>query len=152
MCVRPDLSLDEQRFIQAEEDLIEKVEKNLHDVNNVAITPPSRNGKRQRYQSINSTNQSYDRDKKNEAHILKRIDELKSDGKWTNQRLAKCLEPNKRKTHWDYLLDEMRWLAEDFELEKRWKQAMAKKLSLAVLKYFRDKQQAENQQQREEFK
>ncbi|CAF1240413.1 unnamed protein product [Adineta steineri] len=152
MCDRPDLSLDEQRFIQAEEDLIEKVEKNLHDVNNVTITPPSRNGKRQRYQSINSTNQSYDRDKKNEAHILKRIDELKSDGKWTNQRLAKCLEPNKRKTHWDYLLDEMRWLAEDFELEKRWKQAMAKKLSLAVLKYFRDKQQAENQQQREEFK
>ena len=41
----------------------------------------------------------------NPAHILKRIDELKSDGKWTNQRLAKCLEPNKRKTHWDYLLD-----------------------------------------------
>src|ERR1700722_15580574 len=30
---RPDLSLDEQRFIQAEEDLIEKVEKNLHDIN-----------------------------------------------------------------------------------------------------------------------
>ncbi|CAF4576709.1 unnamed protein product, partial [Rotaria magnacalcarata] len=34
MCDRPDLSLDEQRFIQAEEDLIEKVEKNLHDSNN----------------------------------------------------------------------------------------------------------------------
>jgi E1A-binding protein p400 len=100
---------------------------------------------------MNSNNQSFDR-VKHETHILKRIDELKSDGKWTNQRLGKCLEPNKRKTHWDYLLDEMRWLAEDFELEKRWKQAMAKKLSLAVLKYFRDKTQAENQQQREEFK
>jgi SNF2 family DNA or RNA helicase len=151
MCDRPDLSLDEQRFIQAEEDLIEKVEKNLHDTNNISLTPPSRNGKRQRYHSINSTNQSFDR-VKHETHILKRIDELKSDGKWTNQRLAKCLEPNKRKTHWDYLLDEMRWLAEDFALEKRWKQAMAKKLSLAVLKYFRDKHQAEDQQQREETK
>jgi hypothetical protein len=151
MCDRPDLSLPEQRFIQAEEDLIEKVEKNLHDINHVSSTPPSRNGKRQRYQSINSTNQSFDR-VKHETHILKRIDELKSDGKWTNQRLGKCLEPTKRKTHWDYLLDEMRWLAEDFELEKRWKQAMAKKLSLAVLKYFRDKIQTENQQQREEFK
>ncbi|UJR37799.1 hypothetical protein I4U23_030490 [Adineta vaga] len=151
MCDRPDLSLDEQRFIQAEEDLIEKVEKNLHDTNNIPSTPPSRNGKRQRYQSINFTNQSFDR-VKHETHILKRIDELKSDGKWTNQRLGKCLEPNKRKTHWDYLLDEMRWLAEDFELEKRWKQAMARKLSLAVLKYFRDKQNRENQQQREEIK
>jgi SNF2 family DNA or RNA helicase len=151
MCNRPDLSLDEQRFIQAEEDLIEKVEKNLHDTNHIPSTPPSRNGKRQRCQSINSTNQSFDR-VKHETHILKRIDELKSDGKWTNQRLAKCLEPNKRKTHWDYLLDEMRWLAEDFLLEKRWKQAMAKKLSLAVLKYFRDKNQAENQQKREQIK
>jgi SNF2 family DNA or RNA helicase len=148
ICDRPDLSSDEQRFIQAEEDLIEKVEKNLHDINH---TPPSRNGKRQRIHSITSTNQSFDR-VKHETHILKRIDELKSDGKWTNQRLGKCLEPNKRKTHWDYLLDEMRWLAEDFALEKRWKQAMAKKLSLAVLKYFREKTHAENQQQREELK
>jgi E1A-binding protein p400 len=151
MCHRPDVSLDEQRFIQTEEDLIEKVEKNLHDINHIPSTPPSRNGKRQRYQSMNSTNQSFDR-VKHETHILKRIDELKSDGKWTNQRLAKCLEPNKRKTHWDYLLDEMRWLAEDFLLEKRWKQTMAKKISLAVLKYFREKNQFENYQQREQIK
>ncbi|CAF4789948.1 unnamed protein product [Rotaria sp. Silwood1] len=160
MCDRPDLSLDEQRFIQAEEDLIEKVEKNLHDINNTSFTPftsssvsvsSSRCGKRQRYQSINSSNQSFDRIK-HETHILKRIDELKSDGKWTNQRLAKCLEPKKRKTHWDYLLDEMRWLAEDFILEKRWKQEMAKKLSIAVLKYFHDKNQLKNQQQHNEYK
>lgn len=162
MCDRPDLSLDEQRFIQAEEDLIEKVEKNIRDINNVSSstsqiplpsTPSSssRHGKRQRYQSMSSLNQSFDRGK-HETHILKRIEELKSDGKWTNQRLAKCLEPNKRKSHWDYLLDEMRWLAEDFELEKRWKQAMAKKISLAVLKYFQNKNQLENQQQSNEMK
>ncbi|CAF1168843.1 unnamed protein product [Rotaria sordida] len=156
MCDRSNLSLDEQRFIQAEEDLIEKVEKNLHDINNTSSsTPPSssssRCGKRPRYQSINSSNQSFDRIK-HEAHILKRIDELKSDGKWTNQRLAKCIEPKKRKTHWDYLLDEMCWLAEDFLLEKRWKQEMAKKLSLAVLKYFRDKNYLENQKQHNEYK
>ena len=77
---RPEFSIDEQRFIQTEEDLIEKVEKNLHDTNQMPSTPPSRNGKRQRYQSINSTNQSFDR-AKHKIHILKRIDELESDGK-----------------------------------------------------------------------
>ena len=46
----------------------------------------------------------------------------------------------------------MRWLAEDFAHEKRWKQMMAKKLSLAILKYFREKNQAESQQQRDEMK
>ena len=148
---RPDLSIDEQRFIQAEEDLIEKAERNLHGSHQSAPTTPSRNGKRQRVQSINGSNSSFDR-VKHETHILKRIDELKSDGKWTNQRLGKCLEPDKRKTHWDYLLDEMRWLAEDFALEKRWKQAMAKKVSLAVLKYFREKNQVNTLQQRDESK
>ena len=143
-------SQDEQHFIQTEEDLIEKVGKNLQDFNHLPSPSPSRNGKRQRYQSVNSTNQSFDR-VKHETHILKRIEELKSDGKWTNQRLAKCLEPNKRKTHWDYLLDEMRWLAEDFLLEKRWKQAMAKKIALAVQKYFREKNLIENYQQREQI-
>ena len=148
---RPGLSIDEQRFIQAEEDLIEKAERNFHGSHQSAPTTPSRNGKRQRVQSINGSNASFDR-VKHETHILKRIDELKSDGKWTNQRLGKCLEPDKRKTHWDYLLDEMRWLAEDFALEKRWKQAMAKKVSLAVLTYFREKNQVGALQQREETK
>lgn len=137
---RTDLSIDEQRFIKAEEELIEKVEKNLQDMN---VTLESKQ------QQPNQ--QSVDR-VKHESDILKRIDHFKSQGKWSNQRLVRFLEPKKRKTHWDYLLDEMRWLAEDFAHEKRWKQMMAKKLSLAILKYFREKNQAENQQQRDEMK
>ena len=144
---RTDLSIDEQRFIQAEEDLIEKAEKNLYDIHHnsppTSSLPSSRLGKRQRIQSISSMASPVVDRVKHESHILKRIEELKVDGKWTAQRLAKCLEPNKRKTHWDYLLDEMRWLAEDFQCEKRWKKAMAKKISQAVLKYFRDKNQIE---------
>jgi E1A-binding protein p400 len=136
---RTDLSLDEQRFIKAEQELIEKVEKNLQDIN-TSLTSKQLPNK-----------VSVDR-VKHESDILKRIDSLKSNGKWSNQRLVKCLEPKKRKTHWDYLLDEMRWLAEDFAHEKRWKQMMAKKLSLAILKYFREKNQAETQQQRDEIK
>jgi SNF2 family DNA or RNA helicase len=136
---RTDLSVDEQRFIKAEEELIEKVEKNLQDINS-SLTSKQLSNKL-----------SVDR-VKHESDILKRIDHLKSNGKWSNQRLVKFLEPKKRKTHWDYLLDEMRWLAEDFAHEKRWKQMMAKKLSLAILKYFREKNQAETQQQRDEIK
>jgi E1A-binding protein p400 len=136
---RTDLSTDEQRFIKSEEDLIAKVEKNLQDINTSLTLKP------------NPIKLSVDR-VKHESDVLKRIDELKSQGKWSNQRLVKFLEPKKRKTHWDYLLDEMRWLAEDFAHEKRWKQMMAKKLSLAILKYFREKNQAESQQQRDEIK
>ena len=143
-----DPSSDEQRFIQAEEDLIEKAEKNLCDVNQGTCNSSIRQGKRQRLQSASGISPSLDR-AKHETHILKRIEELKSDGKWTPHRLAKCLEPVKRKTHWDYLLDEMRWLSEDFILEKRWKQMMAKKISLAVMKYFQNRNQNGSEQQRD---
>ncbi|CAF2050843.1 unnamed protein product [Rotaria magnacalcarata] len=136
---RTDLSIDEQRFIKSEQDLIDKVEKNLQDINQ-SLTMKQIPSKL-----------SVDR-VQHESDILKRIDELKTHGKWSNQRLVKYIEPKKRKTHWDYLLDEMRWLAEDFAHEKRWKQMMAKKLSLAILKYFREKNQAESQQQRDEIK
>jgi hypothetical protein len=44
-------------------------------------------------------------------------------------------EPPRNKCHWDYLLGECEWLANDFVREKAWKVKMAKKLSQAVLKY-----------------
>lgn len=41
--------------------------------------------------------------------------------------------PRRRKTHWDYILEEMRWLATDFVEERKWKAASARTLSTAVL-------------------
>ena len=41
--------------------------------------------------------------------------------------------PNRRKTQWDYLLEEMAWMAEDFKQERVWKEAAARGLSLSVL-------------------
>ena len=137
---RTDLSLEEQRFIQSEEELIKKVERNLQEMHSSWLITADP-----------SAQSSLDR-VKHESDILKRIEHLKSEGKWSNPRLTKVNEPKKRKTHWDYLLDETKWLAEDFAHEKRWKQMMAKKLSLAILRHFREKNQAETQQQRDEMK
>lgn len=41
--------------------------------------------------------------------------------------------PRRRKTHWDYLLEEMRWLATDFVEERKWKTASARTLGSAVV-------------------
>jgi len=40
--------------------------------------------------------------------------------------------PRRRKTHWDYLLEEMRWLATDFVEERKWKAASARTIASAV--------------------
>lgn len=71
-----------------------------------------------------------------DAEILKRVNELQKMGVWSPKRIPKVPEPPRNKVHWDYLLAEMTWLANDFKEERKWKIALAKKVSKAVLKYF----------------
>ena len=66
---------------------------------------------------------------KQEATVLKRVSELTNEGLWSSKRLPKVHEPARKKTHWDYLLEEMHWLATDFAQERRWKKAAARKVS-----------------------
>jgi HSA len=39
----------------------------------------------------------------------------------------------RRKTHWDYLLEEMRWMASDFIEERKWKRCASQNISSAVV-------------------
>lgn len=50
-------------------------------------------------------------------------------GLWFEKRLPKVAEPSRTKAHWDYLLEEMTWIATDFAQERKWKKAMARKVS-----------------------
>ncbi|KAI4341266.1 hypothetical protein MLD38_026008 [Melastoma candidum] len=43
-------------------------------------------------------------------------------------------EPRRPKTHWDHVLEEMAWLSKDFESERKWKLARAKKVSIRASK------------------
>ncbi|XWS42985.1 hypothetical protein CRYUN_Cryun16bG0061300 [Craigia yunnanensis] len=43
-------------------------------------------------------------------------------------------EPQRPKTHWDHVLEEMVWLSKDFESERKWKLAQAKKVVLRASK------------------
>ncbi|KNC69844.1 hypothetical protein SARC_17637, partial [Sphaeroforma arctica JP610] len=45
-------------------------------------------------------------------------------------------EPPRFETHWDFLLKEMGWMAVDFYEERKWKRAVAKHLSSAVMHHF----------------
>ena len=65
---------------------------------------------------------------RHEAEVIKAISELRKEGLWCASRLPKVHEPARIKTHWDYLLEEMQWLAADFANEKRWKINAARKV------------------------
>jgi hypothetical protein len=69
---------------------------------------------------------------RHEAEVMKAISELRKEGLWGASRLPKVQEPARVKTHWDYLLEEMQWLATDFANEKRWKVNAARKVVLSA--------------------
>ncbi|XP_044753468.1 helicase domino [Coccinella septempunctata] len=76
---------------------------------------------------------------KQEAYVVQRISDLQKEGLWSEKRLPKLQEMPRIKSHWDYLLEEMVWLAADFAQERKWKKAAAKKCAKMVQKYFQDK-------------
>jgi E1A-binding protein p400 len=66
-----------------------------------------------------------------EARLVERIRAIQTQGLWSQPRLPKVAEPPRQKLHFDYMLEEMAWMAEDFRQEKRWKLAVARHLAYA---------------------
>jgi hypothetical protein len=81
---------------------------------------------------------------KTDDEVMKRADEILSQqalvalgGKMRPSAEPPLLLPEgaiEGKTHWEHLLAEMNWLAKDFEKERRWKLAQAKKVALKASK------------------
>ena len=65
---------------------------------------------------------------RHEAEVMRAIADLRREGLWSTSRLPKVQEPGRRRALWDYLLEEMQWLATDFSNERRWKVHAAKKV------------------------
>ncbi|KAM5194408.1 E1A-binding protein p400-like [Mantella aurantiaca] len=74
-----------------------------------------------------------------ENHIHQRITELRKEGLWSLRRLPKLMEPSRPKSHWDYLLEEMHWMAADFAQERMWKIASAKKIARTASRHLSEK-------------
>uniref|UniRef100_A0A1I8HXF3 Helicase domino n=1 Tax=Macrostomum lignano TaxID=282301 RepID=A0A1I8HXF3_9PLAT len=88
---------------------------------------------------------------KHEAQVMQKVAELKAAGLWSSKRLPKCLEPPRPKSHWDYLLEEMQWLATDFMQERKFRRVFSRKMCLMVQRHFREKEDRERRQEKEEF-
>ncbi|XP_064649340.1 helicase domino-like isoform X3 [Lineus longissimus] len=87
---------------------------------------------------------------KQEAQVMQRIAELRKEGLWSTRRLPKVQEPARNKAHWDYLLEEMQWLAADFAQERKWKKAGCRKIARMINRYHQEKQQKELRAEKEE--
>lgn len=78
---------------------------------------------------------------KQEAAVIQRVSELRKEGMWSSRRLPKVQEQSRNKSHWDYLLAEMQWMAADFAQERKWKKIGARKVANMISMYHKEKQE-----------
>ncbi|OAQ36278.1 hypothetical protein K457DRAFT_381845 [Linnemannia elongata AG-77] len=64
---------------------------------------------------------------------MQRIDTLKEGNRWSFKQIKKHRGPARTKTHWDHLLDEVRWTQVDYKEERRWKIATAYQVSRWIM-------------------
>jgi len=67
------------------------------------------------------------REMEEEEKVLAQAQKIRQD--LARMKLPASHEPKKQKTHWDHLLQEMVWLAKEFQKERRWKIQSAKRLA-----------------------
>ena len=81
-----------------------------------------------------STLSRYPRDQfiekcRQEPFVVRTIAHLSKEGLWSQKRLPKVCERPRPRTHWDGMLNEMKWLAVDYHEERKWKKSAAKILA-----------------------
>ncbi|KAK3313756.1 hypothetical protein B0H66DRAFT_643249 [Apodospora peruviana] len=67
--------------------------------------------------------------------ILRRVYHLQQHDKWSLRQPVRCPEPTRPASHWDVLLQEMKWMRTDFREERKWKRAVARNLAYSCAEW-----------------
>ncbi|KAH0562386.1 hypothetical protein GP486_002922 [Trichoglossum hirsutum] len=81
------------------------------------------------HKTITTANQYVNFHEMQDARLLRRIYSLQLKNCWSFRQVERSIEPERPLTHWDGLLDEMKWMRTDFREERKWKIVAAKKMA-----------------------
>ncbi|KAA6416315.1 MAG: hypothetical protein FRX48_01035 [Lasallia pustulata] len=81
------------------------------------------------HKTLTTSNHYTDFREQQDSRILKRIYQLQSSNRWSLRQVERSTEPARAPTHWDMLLDQMKWMRTDFREERKWKLTVAKNLA-----------------------
>ncbi|POS79829.1 hypothetical protein DHEL01_v201766 [Diaporthe helianthi] len=67
--------------------------------------------------------------------VLRRIYHLQQHDKWSLRQPKRCAEPTRPPSHWDLMLQEMKWMRTDFREERKWKRVVARNMAEACAEW-----------------
>lgn len=78
------------------------------------------------HKTLTTTNHFVEYQEQMDCRTLKRIYQLQHANRWPLRQIQRSVEPSRQGSHWDVLLDHMKWMRTDFREERKWKIAAAK--------------------------
>ncbi|KAH0543530.1 hypothetical protein FGG08_002198 [Glutinoglossum americanum] len=87
------------------------------------------------HKTITTANQYVNFHEMQDARLLRRIYSLQLKNFWSFRQMERSVEPDRPLSHWDGLLDEMKWMRTDFREERKWKIVAAKKMADACMEW-----------------
>jgi chromatin modification-related protein VID21 len=78
------------------------------------------------HKTLTTANHHLEYQEQMDCRTLRRIYQLQNANRWPLRQMKRSLEPPRQVTHWDVVLDHMKWMRTDFREERKWKVAAAK--------------------------
>ncbi|KAK2753584.1 chromatin modification- protein VID21 [Arachnomyces sp. PD_36] len=78
------------------------------------------------HKTLTTSNHFVEYQEQMDCRTLKRIYQLQHANRWPLRQIQRSVEPPRQGSHWDVLLDHMKWMRTDFREERKWKIAAAK--------------------------
>ncbi|KAF3481648.1 MYB and HSA domain-containing protein [Arthroderma uncinatum] len=79
------------------------------------------------HKTLNTSNHFLEYHEQMDCRTLKRIYQLQHSNRWALRQLQRSPEPSRQVTHWDIMLDHVKWMRMDFREERKWKLTAAKR-------------------------
>lgn len=78
------------------------------------------------HKTLSTSNHLLEYQEQMDCRTLRRIYALQNANRWPLRQLKRSVEPPRQGTHWDIVLNHMKWMRTDFREERKWKIAAAK--------------------------
>ncbi|KAJ5907422.1 hypothetical protein N7495_000104 [Penicillium taxi] len=78
------------------------------------------------HKTLSTANHSLEHQEQMDCRTLRRIYALQNANRWPLRQMKRSAEPVRQGTHWDVVLDHVKWMRTDFREERKWKIAAAK--------------------------
>ncbi|KAF3893818.1 MYB and HSA domain-containing protein [Trichophyton interdigitale] len=79
------------------------------------------------HKTLSTSNHFLEYHEQMDCRTLKRIYQLQHSNRWALRQLQRSPEPPRQATHWDIMLDHVKWMRMDFREERKWKLTAAKR-------------------------